>query len=186
MTDPLAVPAWITTYLAQAQAWLGLEHYTLSVRLEDALEDETGKEYVLRAHVKSNFPYPDARIQVTPHVEDDPRGRESLLHELLHVAIEPANRVVAHICEMTESEQQGQALWRLYEDAHEHSVSLMARGLATALDVPALPETMARWMETSLDDALHGDYAMLREAAQAVLDALRKREGAETPEEANE
>jgi len=133
MTDALTVPQWAVDFMSQAVAWLGLEHYTIIARMEPEVEGDPNEEYVMRARVVCNYPYPDARVILTPHVENDQRGRESLLHELLHVALEPANRVAGHLCEMAETEQESAALWRMYKDAHEQCVSLIARGLASAL-----------------------------------------------------
>lgn len=153
MNQSLTVPQWAVDFIQQAVGWLGLDHYGITARMEPELEGEASEAYVMRARVVCNYPYPNALIRLTPHVEDNPLGRESLLHELLHVALEPANRVAGHLCELAETEQESEMLWRMYRDAHEQCVSLIARGLASALVPEEAPNMDQQWYLISKDDA---------------------------------
>lgn len=111
---------------------LGLERWSILVDWEEPADSSS--------YAKTNTV--DGRYTAIVHVaEDFPSWPERVLHlavvhELLHVALDPTNNIIRHDLTDFLSQETYNAVWNAYRRSHEYAVDALAHALTPLLPTP--------------------------------------------------
>lgn len=121
---------WADRYLTLYSWWLGVP---LAYRVSWTQDDVACQAKEARAFVVVRASDMSAGITLSSQLEDDPRGRETLLHELLHICFADYQELFNHVLE--QAPDSVAALARLQASAiEERTIAMIARRLIKVFD----------------------------------------------------
>lgn len=123
-------PEWVVNHAAKVKKALGLQEFGLYLEMVDTIDNNPD----VAGACKTNYRYLWAHIRLTRDIEDNPKGREYVTHEILHAALFRLDQAVDSIITLVPKglRDHSRDLWT---DGNEQTVSVLARSLTALLDV---------------------------------------------------
>lgn len=116
-------PQWMLDYAGRCRVLYGLHSWDLALRLVD----KPGESDSADGYTETNTRYLSASVEIR-HDADAARVRESIQHELMHVAFAPVILAFERISDLL-PERLRQHARDLFDDANEASIESLVRAL---------------------------------------------------------
>jgi len=138
-------PEWAQQYFDDCRELLGIgEDWHLFFSVADSPGDYTEAD----GHCLLNTRYWKAEIQMRRGLLEE-RGREVIMHELLHVALAPLDLAADRIRELLKEKHQEHAD-ELYCDAQEQVIERLTRALQRSAKPPKMTESEGHSVITAI------------------------------------
>ena len=143
--NPQEPPDDIKAYVSDVYDLLGLSGWDVAVKMVDALpfdadDDSPGSYGECPARTRYREPYRIATVELV-RGRTMPEYRESIMHELLHLALSPMTSAGDQVAALLEPRQE-QAALRIHSDAEERVISHLAKMLVRGVK-PSAPSPEA-------------------------------------------